>query len=537
MAKRIVFVVVIAALVGQGLVFAPAARSQDAAVVWPTAEWLTSTPEAQGMSSEELTAYMQTWTQEHFHIDSMVIVRNGTIVAEAYGPLTQPDDIRQMASVSKSVTSALVGVMLQEGLLDSIDQPAFDFFSDKTIANIDAKKQAVTVRDLLTMGSGIACNDMEVSGWELGTSDLMENSEDWLQFALDLPIANDPGSQWYYCNAAVHILSGIITELTGMSALDYAAEKLFAPLGITNYSWTSSPTGVTLGYSDLKLTPRDMAKFGYLYLNEGEWDGQQIIPADYARESLGTQIETPWGYPTTYGYLWWRVDNINLAFALGFGGKYIMVLPDQNMVVVVTSSMTDNIRVGLQAYPMFFATAMLSTSDQPLPENPEGVQALEAVAQAVHSPAPQPVPALPEGAVAISGQELGMSAWNLFLSSKQYSRFLAYNGLADAMGVYWITLEFDDSAEAVWTVGFTDGETWSAPIGLDGVYRVSDSRIGTIGLKGQWMGDSLFRVYLLEKNNSFLQRFDFNFMPGGLDILSYDYTSGQGVTLQGVVMN
>jgi CubicO group peptidase (beta-lactamase class C family) len=534
MMKRTVVILTVVVLMLQVVLIAPSASGQ-ADKVWPTEGWATSTPEAQGMRSGELANYFATWSQPHFNLDSMIVVRHGYIVAEAYGPLTQPEDIRPMFSCSKSVTSALVGVMLQEGVLTSLDTPVLDFFPDKTIQNVDARKQALTVRNLLTMSSGVECNDMEAGPMDLGTSDVMETTDDWLQFALDLPMAADPGTQWYYCNAPVHILSAIITEITGMSALDYAAEKLFKPLGITDYSWTSSPTGVSLGYSDLKLTPRDMAKFGYLYLNDGQWDGQQIIPADYARASIGKQIETPWP-DTVYGYLWWRVDSINLSFALGYAGKYIMVLPDKDMVVVVTSSMTDNIRVGLQAYPMFFSTVMLPTADEALPDNPDGFNRLASVIQGIHEPAAQPVPAMPALAATISGQMYGLSGPSLFMNSHMILRFAAYQGLVDSIGVNWFTLSFDDSAQAVLTLGFTDNETWSLPVGLDGLYRVSEGRLGAVAAKGEWLGDGTFRVYLMRKGDAFLQRFDFNFMPGGVDIISYDYTSGGAIALQGVAM-
>jgi CubicO group peptidase (beta-lactamase class C family) len=531
--RTVVMLTIVVLMVPVVLIVPPASGQMDK--VWPTGDWATSTPEAQGMSSEELANYFATWSQPQFNVDSMVVVRHGHIVAEAYGPLTQPQDIREMYSCSKSVTGALIGVLLQEGLLDSIDTPVLDLFPDRTITNVDARKQALTVRDLLMMGGGLECNDMQAGPTTPATTDIMETTDDWLQYALDLPVAVDPGTQWYYCSTGTHILSGIITQLTGMSALDYAAEKLFKPLGITQYEWLSSPTGVSVGYSELWLTPRDMAKFGYLLLNHGQWDGAQIIPADYADASLGKQIETPWP-DTVYGYGWWRVDSINFSLAQGMGGQYIMVLPDKDMVVVVTSSMTEVNRPGIQAYPMYFTTVMLSTSDEALPENPEASAALASALQQYHDPAAQPAPAMPAFAATVSGKVYGLSATNLLLSSSSLERFLRYSGRVDSVGVNWFTLAFDDSAQATITLGFTDNETWTVPIGLDGLYRVSEGRLGTVGAKGLWLGESTFRLYLIQKGTYFLQRIDFNFMRGGLDVVSYDYTTGGGIVLQGVMM-
>lgn len=522
MFKRFAFLVMLMAIALSAASGAPTASGQNTS--WPANDWPTSTPEAQGMHSGELAAFFETWSQPHFNFDSMVVVRHGTIVAEAYGPLTQPETIREMASCSKSVTSALAGVLLQEGLLDSLDTPILEFFPDMTTQNVDAKKQAVTVRDLLTMSSGIECNDV-----------IMETTEDWLQYALDLPISGEPGEQWNYCNAPVHILSGMITQLTGMSAADYAAEKLFAPLGITDYTWTGSPTGITLGYSDLKLSARDMAKFGYLYLNDGQWEGQQIIPADYAQASLVSQIATQWD-AIGYGFLWWHFEPINVTYALGWAGKYILLLPDKDMVVVLTSAMTQGINTGLQHFPLMFAAISLTAAEEPLPDNGEAFERLQTVLQNIHEPSAQPVPLLPAVAAEVSGQRYGLSATDLFLSSEGYKRFANYYGVADKLGVNWLKLDFDESAEAVLTFGFTDNQAWSVPVGLDGLYRVSEGRTGAVGAKGEWLGDDLFRVYLLQNSDPFQHRFDFNFMPGGVYIISYEYASGGANAVQGVLM-
>lgn len=502
---------------------------------FPTEGWLTSTPEAQGIDSAELAAYFDTWSQEAFNLDSLLVVRNGYIVAEAYAPPNQPTIKHNLFSASKSITSTLIGVLLQEGLLATIDTPILDIFTDRTIENVDARKEALTVRDLLTMGSGLECNDMEAD--QLGippTTGVMETTSDWLQFALDLPMAREPGEQWYYCNAGVHILSGIITEKTGMSALDYAAERLFQPLGITDYSWTDSPTGVSLGYSDLHITSRDMAKIGYLYLNQGQWADKQIIPADYAVDSLGSQINTPWD-GTPYGYLWWRIDGINLSFALGHGGQYILVLPDKNLVVVATGGMTESIRVPTNGYPMFFASAGLPTAADPLPENPTAFSQLESTIEAIQNPAPLPVASLPTLAAQISGQSYFLLNPRLFISSDFFARFVNYH-IVETLDVQTLSLAFDDSDEAVLTLTFADGEGWTIPVGLDGLYRVSEGRLGNVGAKGEWLGDTTFRLYIKHVGTAFLHRFDLDFIPGALNIISYEYTSGGAIAVQGVAM-
>lgn len=524
-------------------VIVPAAGSQDA-VVWPTGGWPTSTPEAQGLSSAELAGYVSTWLQPQFNMDSLLVIRNGYLVAEAYTPLNGPENRHRLYSASKTITSALIGVLLQEGLLKSLDTPVLELFPDREVANVDARKQAMTVRDLLMMAGGLDINDMQAGQLEVpATSSLMEQSEDWVQFALDLPMAAEPGAQWYYSNPGVHILSGIISELTGKSALDYAAEKLFGPLGITDYYWPSSPTGVSIGYAELELTPRDMAKIGYLYLNDGQWDDQQIIPADYARASLGRQINTPFEPNTVYGYLWWRLNRENFSFALGHGGQVIMVLPDKDLVVVTTGGMTEDVRVPLNGYGMFFNTVALAAADEALPANPEAVAQLEAVIAGIQQPEAAAVPPLPALAARISGRPFYLFNPRLFVPGNFHSRFFDYEGLTHSLYTQTLALKFDSSAEALMTVGFTDNTTWAIPVGLDGVYRPSEGRLGKVGAKGEWVTDDLFRIYMKEVGKGWLHIFDINFVPGAtpqaqgaFHLISFEYQSGEARGITGFMM-
>lgn len=503
---------------------------------WPTKDWLLSTPEKQGMKSEELATYFSTWSQRQFHLDSLVVIRNGYLVAEAYAPLSAPETPHNVYSVTKSVTGALIGILLRDGLLKSLDTPVLSLFPKRTVKNIDARKQAMTVRDLLRMAGGLESNEMEAA--QLGvpdTSEVMEQSKDWVQFALDLPMAYEPGSTWYYSNVSAHLLSGIITELTGKSASDYAAEKLFRPLGITNFRWNNSPTGVSFGASELYLCPRDMAKIGYLYLNGGLWDGQQIIPKDYVTTAVSNQMKTPWD-DTTYGYLWWRIESINLSFALGYGGQYIMLLPNSNMIVVATGGMTEDLRTMLNGFPMFFATAGLSVSDKPLPENTAGTNQLKNTIDMIHEPATIAAQPLPTLASEISAKPYFLFKPNLFFSSSFVKRFLAANNLTDAMKVQTLTMTFDKNDEAKLDLGFVDGGTWSLPVGLDDKFRISEGRLGTVGVKGEWFSDDLFRLSIKLGGTAIEYRLDLNFIPGALNITSFEYTSGGSTAILGIAM-
>jgi CubicO group peptidase (beta-lactamase class C family) len=201
----------------------------------------------------------------------------------------------------------------------------------------------------------------------------MRESEDWVQFVLDLPMAGEPGERFEYCNGASHLLSGIIQETTGMSANEYAMDHLFGPLGISDVDWSSSPQGISVGYSELRMHSQDMAKIGYLYLNEGRWDGEQIVPSEWVVSSTSQFISAT--LEDGYGYQWW-VDDSGMYLALGYRGQFIYVIPEKEMVVVFTSSLEDNdFYVPQTLLNEFIIPAAVTSSS--LPDNPEGVALLE----------------------------------------------------------------------------------------------------------------------------------------------------------------
>lgn len=501
--------------------------AQESTTSFPTTGWQTSTPEEQGMNSSELAAYYTTWSQEAFNLDDLLVIRHGKIVAEAYGPLSDENTLHQMYSATKSIMGTLIGVLIQDGLLESVDVPIVDLFPDRTIANLDERKAAITVADLMEMASGLQSNDMVAKQLDLpATSELMEKSDDWVQFALDLPIAADPGTQWNYSNTAPMILSGLVTELTGKSAAEYAEEKLFTPLGISNYRWDSNADGLNTGASGLYLTPRDMAKIGYLFLHNGEWDGQQIIPSDYAQAAIGNRINTPWD-GTNYGYFWWRIEDINFSFALGHAGQYIMIMPDKDLIVVANGVMIEEVRVPLNGYPMFYASAFLTTADEALAANEEGVAALQTVIDQIRNPAAQAVPDLPPLAAQISNKPYFLIDPRLFTPGKFISRFTDLLGTTSALQVQSVSFTFDDSDQATFNVTFTDQQVLAIPVGLDHLYRVSEGRLGVIGARGEWIGDDLFRIYLRNAPDALVYRIDFNFIPQAASITSLDYGSSE----------
>ncbi len=257
----------------------------------------------------ELLAEMMDYLQEQngFNIHSLLIIRNGHVVTDAYFyPFAQSRSLHDLASATKSFTSTLIGIAIAQGYIESVEQPVLDFFPESSVANLDANKSAMTLEDLLTMRSGFQCSG------EASVREMMA-SPDWSQFTLDLPMAAEPGTRYVYCSPNSHLLSAIIQETTGMSALAFAQEHLFRPLGVSDVIWPTDPQGNNWGWGDLKLAPHDMAKLGYLFLNEGRWDGQQVVSAAWAKAA------TSGG---SYGYQWWLKPS-GAYFATGGGGCFL----------------------------------------------------------------------------------------------------------------------------------------------------------------------------------------------------------------------
>jgi CubicO group peptidase (beta-lactamase class C family) len=267
-------------------------------------------------------------------VHSVLVVRNGYLVAETYYPPFQRDTKHHVYSVTKSFISALIGIAIEEGYIDGIAHRVLDFFPQHAFANLDGRKESLTLEHLLTMTSGL--------DWEEGmpTYQEMGRTRDWIQYVLDKPMAAEPGSQHNYCSGCSHVMSAIIQVTAGMNTLQFAKRQLFEPLGITNIYWETDGSGIPNGGWGLEITPRDMAKFGYLYLNDGVWDGQQIVPDDWVRESVGHGVSVGDGW--RYGYQWWIYPPLGAYAAVGLGAQLIVVIPDLEMVVVFTAELNDS---------------------------------------------------------------------------------------------------------------------------------------------------------------------------------------------------
>jgi len=246
---------------------------------WPTNGWQDASPESQGLDSTKVATILNTIKPNGTPMHSWMVIRNGRIVLEAYFYPYDGTSLHDMASATKSITTTLIGIAADKGYLD-LDDTMVSFFPDRTITNRNEWKEQITVRDLVTMSSGLHCDD---KGGEEWTQEEMRASDDWVQFVLDLEAIHEPSTVFGYCSPGSYMLSAILTQATGVSELAFAQEYLFGPLGIEEVYWPADSTGINYGWGDLAMYPQDAAKIGYLWLNKGIWDGQQIVSREWVR--------------------------------------------------------------------------------------------------------------------------------------------------------------------------------------------------------------------------------------------------------------
>jgi CubicO group peptidase (beta-lactamase class C family) len=286
------------------------------------------------MDSQKLAQMLATMEGQQLNLHSLLIVRNGYLVSETYFGGYQQDTRHELYSCTKSFISTLIGIAIDKGYIDRTDRRVVDFFPEHTFDNLDEQKTTITLDDLLTMRSGL--------DWQEGDPayGAMYRSPDWVQFVLDMPMAEPPGSGFNYCSGCSHILSAILQQATGMNPRDFAQQYLFQPLGISNVQWDTDAEGIPIGGWGLQMTPRDMAKLGYLYLQDGKWDEQQIISAGWVENATRGHTETDGDLG--YGYQWWTAPSLEGYTALGRYGQTIFVIPGADLVIVTTAQIEDH---------------------------------------------------------------------------------------------------------------------------------------------------------------------------------------------------
>ena len=323
----------------------PSREDLEAVVYAPLAgaDWSISTPEAQGLDPLLAAAlYYKAARMERLY--GLLVIKNGHLIAEGYFNEGSVDQKARLQSATKSFTSALSGIALDQGYLSNIDQRMLDFFPEVAGGITDPRKGQVTVRYLLQMRAGYPWEESHQALWD----GLLSGR--YVPLIEAFPLIADPGTEFHYSNLTSNWLGILTARACGTDLKSYAQDHLFSPLGIEPGEWGTDAEGHNNGCGDLHLTARDATKFGLLYLNDGEYEGTQIISADWVHDSLQSYSEDAFSEiagkkigryfrDIGYGYQWWSaaVGDHQVSYAAGHGGQLIVLLDDLDMVIVTTS--------------------------------------------------------------------------------------------------------------------------------------------------------------------------------------------------------
>jgi len=337
--------------------------------IWPGESWATSTPEAEGIDSAAIDSLVADLASGDYGlVDAFLLIRNGKVVADHrfennydsigalydttdyqynydhpdWHPYLKGSDLHTMQSVTKSVTSAALGIAVDDGLISGVDVPVYPFFADYAPFTTDVRKDATTLEDFLTMRSGI---DWITEGGYIDsehTTIKLEASDEWIRFVLDHPTDTIPGAVFEYNDGVSVLLGKIVREATGQRIDDWARERLFGPIGIDEFHWKITPDGEADTEGGLYLTTHDLARVGYLFLREGMWQGEQIVSKEWVAASTAPLVADVAPGNTRqdpgYGYQWWipdQEDGRTTIFAgNGYGGQFVLVVPEQDIVAV-----------------------------------------------------------------------------------------------------------------------------------------------------------------------------------------------------------
>lgn len=349
---KISYLLIICSLLGLGLLAGcsktyPTVKSPD---YWPREEWLYDDPGNRNIDSSALEAATMRLPEELPALDSLIVIRDGYVVHESYYNGYDETTIHDVRSVTKSWTSALIGMAQANGELTELDTPLSELLPDYFAHGQHEDKQEITLADLLAMRSGIDFDDEKLYAGEYGGFDeLLERN--LTDFAMSFPMAYEPGAAWNYSTLDSQLISAVFEQAMGQSLEAFATAELFQPLGIKDHVWQADSLGTSIGGGGLYLAPRDMAKLGFLYLHQGQWEGKQIVPSDWVELSLTPQdteaIYVPSGQsevPEWYGYHWWTWKGdwfygYRAFVANGFGGQRIYVFPGLNLIIVTTANL------------------------------------------------------------------------------------------------------------------------------------------------------------------------------------------------------
>jgi len=348
-------------------------KAAAAGLQWPTHGWAKDQPGSVGLDEKALTAFDADLARGKYSlVDSFAVYRCGKIVFErkyshdygqiygkeakergplnahltgpynyfdpAWHPYYHGTDLHSMQSVSKAVSSVIWGIAITRGDFKAgLDTPLLKYFDVAKVKNVDERKRRITLRNVLTMTTGLDWNEEVAYDDPKNDSSIMEAADDWVQYVIDRPMAHEPGTVFNYSSGVSMFMAYVFEKETGQDIAKYGEKYLFGPLGI-EYYWKRTPLGVADTEGGLFLKNEGLAKIGYLYLHDGVWDGRQIVSKEWVKQSLTPAIDAEDGFK--YGFKWWllpRKDRQGFVWmARGFGGQRLMVFPEEELIAVFT---------------------------------------------------------------------------------------------------------------------------------------------------------------------------------------------------------
>ena len=314
--------------------------------------WQTSSLTMEGLDSSKITDMIYSIVNRRYKgIHSVLLVKNGKLVLEEYFYGYHRDRLHALHSVSKSITSILVGISRDRKMIPNVDKPVYEFFPDYMDTRWVKQKYDITLEQVLTMSAGIDWDERSkpLTNSRNDIVALILNSDNWIRYVLNKEQVEPPGERFNYSGGLNILLGGIIEKSSGLYADKFAENYLFGPLGISDYYWHRHSDGTINTQGGLALRPRDMAKIGYMMLKGGNWNGKQVVSQEWIKESTAHHLSGNYGY--SYGYQWWsgktvlNKEPVRSFFAWGRGGQFIFVFPTLDLIAVFTSSIHDNVLI------------------------------------------------------------------------------------------------------------------------------------------------------------------------------------------------
>jgi CubicO group peptidase (beta-lactamase class C family) len=458
-----------------------------------------STPEAQGVASSAIADFVESLQSTAHDIHSLMLVRHGRVVAEGWWAPYAAHQPHSLYSISKSFTSTAIGLAVADGLL-TLDDYVVTLLPDDAPAEVSDALAAMTVRHLLTMSTGHATDTLEAID--------RSTDDNWARAILAEPVDHAPGTAFVYNSGATYLLSAILQRLTGERLLDYLTPRLFEPLGISGATWETCPRGIDVGGWGLALTTEDVAAFGQLYLQRGQWNSAQLVPADWVDAATAAQVsngdpEVPDDGTQGYGYQFWRSRH-GAYRADGAFGQLCVVLEEQDAVVMLTSGLTE----AVPALTAIWQHLLPAFGADPLPEDGAVQSALLATLDGLELPHPA------DGAAAASVADRVAGVRFVLPANKAGFESMALDTSTDPAELRVCTAD----GETVIRCGAGRWVEGSAPFFGGGIMRAADNPAVPVAASAAWIGDTTWRARVQYSSTPFALEFTLRFGAGDGDV-------------------